>query len=92
LGELRAGNEYEGALTYIHKVKDDRDVYFFVNSSPKDVDTKVVLRGHKNLTIWNPHTGAQEPAEVTASGTDAQPTTTVHLKLASVSSLFFVGQ
>ena len=92
LGELRAGNEYEGALTYIHKVKDDRDIYFFVNSSPQDVDTKVVLRGHKNLTIWNPHTGAQEPAEVTASGTEAQPTTTVHLKLASISSLFFVGQ
>ena len=86
------GTEYEGALTYIHKVKDDRDIYFFANSSPKDVDTKVVLRGRKTLAIWNPHTGAQEPAEVTASGTDAQPTTTVHLKLASVTSLFFVGE
>jgi beta-galactosidase GanA len=92
LGELREGPEYEGALTYIHKVKDGRDIYFFANSSPKDLDTKVVLRGHKTLTIWNPHTGAQEPAEVTASGTDAQPTTTVHLKLASVASLFFVGE
>jgi hypothetical protein len=91
LGELRAGPEYQGALTYIHKVKDDRDIYFFANSSPKDVDTKVVLRGRKTLAIWNPHTGAQEPAEVTPSGTDAQPTTTVRLKLASVSSLFLVS-
>jgi hypothetical protein len=92
LGQLRSGNEYEGALSYIHKVTDDRDIYFFVNSSPKDIDTKVTLRGRKTLTIWNPHTGAQEPAEVTASGTDAQPTSTVHLKLASVTSLFFVGE
>jgi hypothetical protein len=92
LGELREGPEYEGALTYIHKVKDGRDIYFFANSSPQDVDTKVVLRGHKTLTIWNPHTGGQETAEVTNTGAGEQATTTVHLKLASVSSLFFVGE
>jgi len=92
LGELRAGPEYEGALTYIHKVKDDRDIYFFANSSPKDVDTKIVLQGHKTLTIWNPHTGTQEPAESTQGDANGQPITTVRLKLASVSSLFFVGE
>ena len=36
---------YNGALTYIHKVKNGRDIYFFANSSEKPVDTKVVLRG-----------------------------------------------
>ncbi len=92
LGELRYGAEYEGALTYIHKVKDDRDIYFFANSSPKDIDTKVVLPGHKTLTIWNPHTGAQEPAEIAPGDANGQPITTVRLKLASVSSLFFVGE
>jgi hypothetical protein len=40
----------------------------------------------------NPHTGAQEPAEVTPGDANGQPITTVHLKLASVSSLFFVGE
>ncbi len=90
-GRVTRAAEYEGALTYIHKVKDGRDIYFFANSSPKAVDTKVVLRGHKSLPIWNPHTGAQEPAEARPSGTDAQPTTTVRLKLASVSSLFLVS-
>ncbi len=92
LGELRYGAEYEGALTYIHKVKDNRDIYFFANSSPKDIDTKVVLPGHKTLTIWNPHTGAQEPAEITPGNANGQLITTVRLKLASVSSLFFVGE
>lgn len=92
LGELREGPEYDGALTYIHKVKDGRDIYFFANSSPKDVDTKVILRGTKTLSIWNPQTGTVEPAEVTTGDVDGQPTTTVHLKLASVSSLLFVGE
>ncbi|HWB32826.1 MAG TPA: glycosyl hydrolase [Acidobacteriaceae bacterium] len=91
LGELREGPEYDGALTYIHKVKDGRDVYFFANSSPKDVDTTVVLRGAKKLSIWDPQTGATEPAEVTTGEVDGQPTTTVHLKLPSVYSLLYVG-
>jgi hypothetical protein len=44
MGSLRRGNEYEGALTYIHKVRNGHDIYFFANSSPKAIDTKVVLR------------------------------------------------
>ena len=60
---LRRGNEYESALTYIHKVKDGKDIYFFANSSPKDIDTKVVLRGNKTLEIRNSHTGERQKAE-----------------------------
>jgi hypothetical protein len=92
MAPLRRGNEYEGALTYIHKVKDGRDIYFFANSSPKNIDTTVVLRGGKSLTIWNPHTGAQEPAEFTPSEANGQPVTTVHLVLPSVSSRFYIQQ
>ena len=92
IAPLRRGNEYEGALTYIHKVKDNRDIYFFANSSPKDVDTKVVLRGHKNLRIWNPHTGEQQAAELTPGEANGQPVTTIHLVLPSVTSLFFIGE
>jgi hypothetical protein len=92
MAPLRRGNEYEGALTYIHKVKDGHDIYFFANSSPKDIDTKVVLRGKKELTIWNPHTGGREPADAATSEINGQPVTTVHLVLPSVSSLFFVQQ
>jgi alpha-L-rhamnosidase len=92
LAPLRRGNEYQGALTYIHKVKDGRDIYFFANSSPSGVDTKVVLRGSKNLRIWNPHTGEQQPAEFTTGDADGQPVTNVHLVLPSVSSLFFIAE
>jgi hypothetical protein len=90
IAPLRQGNEYEGALTYIHKVKDGRDLYFFANSSPKAVDTNVVLRGAKSLRIWNPHTGQQERAEFSQREAGGQPVTTVRLVLPSVSSLFFV--
>jgi hypothetical protein len=92
MGMLKRGPDYDGALTYIHKVKDGRDIYFFANSSPKPIDTKVVLRGHKTLTIWNPHTGAQEPAEFTEGETNGQPVTTVRLALPSVASLFFIQE
>ena len=91
IAPLRRGNEYQGALTYIHKVKDGRDIYFFANSSPENVDTKVLLRGHKTLRIWNPHTGEQQTAEFTSGEVNGQPVTTVHLVLPSVSSLFFIG-
>jgi hypothetical protein len=92
MGLLRRGNEYEGALTYIHKVKDDRDIYFFANSSPKSIDAKVILRGQKTLRIWNPQTGAQQDAELTPGEANGQPITTVRLVLPPVSSLFYVQQ
>jgi len=60
----RRGADYDGALTYIHKVKGGRDIYFFANSSAKAIDTKVILQGDKALTIWNPHTGEQGQAEI----------------------------
>ncbi len=92
MAPLRRGNEYEGALTYIHKVKDGRDIYFFANSSPKDIDTKVILRGSKKLAIWNPHTGGQETADFSASEVKGEAVTTIHLVLPSVSSRFFISQ
>lgn len=92
MAPLRRGNEYTGALTYIHKVKDGRDIYFFANSSPKNIDTKVILRGDKSLTVWNPHTGGQEAAEFTASQVNGQPVTAVHLVLPAVSSRFYIQQ
>jgi hypothetical protein len=80
--------DHDGALTYIHKVKDGKDIYFFANSRDTAVDTKVVLRGKKALELWDPLTGERRAAEATAS--DAS--TTVRLVLDPVSAVFFVGQ
>jgi putative intracellular protease/amidase len=92
MGPLEKGRAYAGALTYIHKVKNGRDIYFFANSSEKQVDTHVVLRGRKTLTIWNPHTGEKERATLMhakAGGTDV---TTVRLVLPPVASRFYIQE
>jgi hypothetical protein len=92
LWPVKLDMNYDGALTYLHKVKGGRDIYFFANSSDNPVDTKVVLRGDKNLAIWNPHTGETEKAETTKSEAGGQPVTTVHLVLPPVRSTFFVQE
>ena len=89
---VKMGTAYDGALTYLHKVKDGRDIYFFANSSDKPIDTKVALRGDKNLEIWNPHTGEKQNAEVAKSDAGGQPVTTVHLVLPPVTAAFFVQE
>lgn len=92
LWPLKRGTAYDGALTYIHKVKDGRDIYFFANSSEQAVDVKVTLRGDRSLAIWNPHTGERENAESTRSEMAGQKVTTVHLVLPPVRSTFFVQE
>jgi hypothetical protein len=86
------GSAYNGALTYIHKVKDGKDIYFFSNSQDTPVDTKVVLRGRKNLTIWNPHTGERQKAELQEGESGSEAVTTLHLTLPPVTATFYVQE
>ena len=44
-----------GCLSYIHKVKDGRDIYFIGNSSDNAVDIEVCLRGAKKPVLFDPH-------------------------------------
>jgi hypothetical protein len=83
---------YAGALTYIHKVKSGRDIYFFANSTDAAVDATIVLRGTKNLALWDPHTGDKKKADVTAGEATGQPVTTTRLTLPSLTSVFYVQE
>lgn len=89
---LKDGRAYEGALTYLHKVKNGQDIYFFANSSDKSVDTTVVLRGKKQLQVWNPHTGEKALSHPKFGSEGSSPVTTIRLALAPASSLFYVGE
>jgi len=80
-----------GVLSYLHKQKDGRDIYYFANSSDDAVDTFVRLRGNLTPQLWNPHTGDKTPAEVTHIQDHGQEVTRVHLKLAPVTSVFVVA-
>jgi hypothetical protein len=81
-----------GNFSYIHKVKDGKSIYFFGNSSDREVDTWVALRGKLNLETWNPHDGKIGPVEVEHVLGKAGPITRVHVKLAPVHSLFLVAE
>ncbi len=81
-----------GNLSYIHKVVNGRDVYFFGNSSETAVDTHVRLRGKLALERWDPHTGAFRPAESSQATEGGQDVTRVRLTLPAVRSVFLVGQ
>ncbi len=89
---LKMHMEYAGALTYIHKVKGGRDIYFFANSTDAAVDTDVVVRGGKALAIWDPHTGERRQTEVAVSETGGQTVTTFRLALQPLTSLFYVQE
>ena len=82
----------DGNLSYIHKVNDGRDVYFFANSSDTEVDTNVVLRGQLNLEAWDPHTGAIFPVDCSLLDINGLKSTRVHLRFGAVRSVFLVSK
>ncbi len=92
LWPLKRGQAYDGALTYLHKVKDGHDIYYFANSAETPVDVKVTVRGDKSLAIWNPHTGEKERAEFAKVESKGEPATTLHLILPPVRSTFFIQE
>ena len=76
-----------GNLSYIHKVIDGRQVYFFANSSDVPVNTTVTLRGKLRLERWNPVTSHIEVQPV-----EARPgATRTKLDLDPATSIFLVG-
>ncbi|MDX9755733.1 MAG: glycosyl hydrolase, partial [bacterium] len=79
-----------GNLSYIHKIVDGRDIYFFGNSSETPVDCTVWLRGEKQGESWNPHTGAIQAAVTETEQRPDGAYTALRLVLPPVESRFFV--
>jgi len=90
LWPVKMGTDYEGSLTYLHKVNGGKNIFFFANSSNNVIDTKVSFRGDLNLEIWNPHTGERQQTEAVKTNVNGQAITTVSLKLAPVSAVFYI--
>jgi hypothetical protein len=82
-----------GKFNYIHKVKDEKHIYMFANSSNEEINIEVSLRGNLNLEEWNPHTGSITQLEYTESvETNNQHFTKGKLRLDAVSSIFWVAK
>lgn len=84
-------NSGGGMLSYLHKVKDGADLYYFANSSNDRVDTWVRLRGKHTLQTWDPHSGAMTAADCQHETKKGQEITRVRLVLEPVKSVFLVG-
>jgi len=84
--------ELLGAFSYIHKVKEGKDIYLFANSTNEPVNTLVKIRGRKNLERWNPHTGTISKWRAEYLKVDGEPYTVIYLELDPVSSVFAVGE
>ncbi len=50
-----------GMLSYIHKKKDERDIYFFANSSDDNIETIVEVKGSIHPELWDPTNGLITP-------------------------------
>lgn len=80
-----------GKFNYIHKVNNDRDIFYFINSSDQQIQTEVTFRGRLELDNWNPHNGSFADIEYCNYWQkDGQYFTTCSLNLNPVSSTFYV--
>jgi hypothetical protein len=48
----------QGMLSYLHKTKAGRNIYYSANSTEQDLTPVIQLRGEHQLECWNPHSGA----------------------------------
>jgi hypothetical protein len=89
---VKMGRSYDGAVTYIHKVKDGKNIYFMVNSTNKPIETTVSLRGKHDLALWDPHTGERKDLKTSVSDANGQSFTTAPLSLAAMKSVIYIDK
>jgi len=81
-----------GMFSYIHKKNDNRDIYFFANSSDASIETYVEVQGRIIPELCNPDTGITIPiTAVEYSKKNGQDYTRFPLKLNAVTSTFVVS-
>ena len=78
-----------GAVTALHKVKDNQHIYFFANTTDKPLEQTAILRdAPSTLESWDPHTGTIQPVQ----GTRGEGGMRVALKVPPYRSVFLVGR
>jgi hypothetical protein len=80
-----------GPFSYIHKVLDGGDYYFFANSGTSAIATTVKLKGKLTPRIMDPHTGSITDAQFQNTIEAGQDVTVVTLKVNAVQSTFIAG-
>jgi hypothetical protein len=74
-------------IFYLHRIKDDRDIYFFINPTFAPRTAEVTIAGEVQPLLWDPSTGAER---VAAPAVTAQGRTRFTLALPAVGSAFIL--
>ena len=65
---VRMDHDYAGGVTYTHKVRGGKDIFFFANTTDSDLSTTVALRGSwDKVELWDPQTGERSDASAIVS-------------------------
>lgn len=82
-----------GMLSYIHKVREGKDIYFFSNSTDDTVNTFVQVRGKIIPQLWNPYNGTiSRINNVSYLKEGRRVYTRFPLKLGAVQSTFIIAK
>ena len=82
-----------GKFSYIHKIKDGINFWYFANSSDEPIETDVFLKGKHVLEEWNPHNGLNsEIKELEYISENGVVYTKFKLRLKAVKSVFVVSK
>ena len=81
-----------GNFAYIHKVKNNQDIYFIANSGSEDVSSYVEIRGEISPVLWDPHTGTKAKLESEVIDKDGMKVTRVKFDLPSHKSMFIMNE
>lgn len=76
-----------GGFSYIHKVLDGRNIWFFANSSDRSVEARITLRGeYETLELWDP---AQD-TRITVTPEVSDGVSRLTIEVDKISSFFIV--
>lgn len=83
----------DGVFSFVHKIKDGFDIYFFANSSDNKINTCARLRGKIKPEIWDPYSGEiMKIKDVRYVREHRKIYTKFNLKLDDVKSVFVVAK
>ncbi|MHC4755715.1 MAG: glycosyl hydrolase [Planctomycetota bacterium] len=85
--------DFEGddILRYIHKRKDDCDVYYFANLSQTEINTPIRFRGRIEPQSWNPHNGQINKVEYKHQRENSYDITRINLPVKPLKSVFILS-
>jgi hypothetical protein len=80
-----------GSINYLHKILDNKDVYFLTNTSITDSDNWILFRGKFKPQCWDPHTGEIYAPQYINTKINEQSATKVKVSLKAAHSLFVIN-